>query len=467
MLNVATEETTNKKPVIHFVSTETKKRFIQLVSVSGIAILVILPIGIIPRLTQANELNGIHDKITHETPSVSVARVTMAPAQTKLSLPGSIEAILETPIYARSNGYIEERLVDIGDHVRAGQTLAKMQTPEIEESEKEAKAQLLTTIAGKEQSVANYTRAQADLDKAIAQLSQAKASLIERQSTEAFARTTMQRWQSLGAQGAVATQDVDEKETNYKTSVATRQAAEEFVAAAKSEVTAARARLKAEEANVNVSIASIAAATAHADRSSTERSFQIISSPFDGVITERNIDQGALISSGSDNSKLPLFKLARIDTAKVYVDVPQYAARGIHIGQDVNVTLKEFPDRIFVGKVARTSIALDATARTLRTEIHIPNKDLALVPGMYADVNFSITRPSKTFLVPANSLIVRAEGPQVITLKDGKSIHYSPVKLGEDLGKEVEIIAGLSNAESVVLNPSDTLTEGTAVKVSQ
>lgn len=133
----------------------------------------------------------------------------------------------------------------------------------------------------------------------------------------------------------------------------------------------------------------------------------------------------------------------------------------------MNVTLKEFPGRTFTGKVARTSIALDATARTLRTEIHIPNTDLALVPGMYADVNFTMVRPGKTLLIPANSLIVRAEGPQVLTLTGGKNIHYRQVKLGEDLGKQVEVVEGLNNNETVVINPSDFLAEGTVVSISQ
>ena len=213
-----------------------------------------------------------------------------------------------------------------------------------------------------------------------------------------------------------------------------------------SEVIAAQARLKAEEANVNANLANIAAATAHANRSSTERSFQNITSPFAGVITQRNIDQGALITSGSENSKLPLFRVARIDTAKVYVDVPQYASRGIHVGQEVSVYIERISrQKLLLEKVARTSVALDSTARTLRTEIHIPNSSLALVPGMYADVNFSIARPSTTVLIPANSLIVRSEGTDVITVKGGKTIHFNRVKLGDDLGKEVEVLAGLNN----------------------
>lgn len=249
MLNATAEEMIiNKKSFLLKSSPQTKQRFIQLMGASGIAMSLILPIGIIPRIIQSQELNQVHEKIESQMPSVSVTRTVLAPSEQKLSLPGSIEAIVETPIYARSNGYLKERLVDIGDRVGTGQLLAKMETPEMEESEKEAKAQLLTTIASKEQSNANRHRAEADLASAVAQLSQAKAALIERQSTEAFAKSTMLRWKKLGAEGAVSFQDVDEKETNYETSVATRQAADDLISAAKSQVIAAKARLKAEEA---------------------------------------------------------------------------------------------------------------------------------------------------------------------------------------------------------------------------
>jgi len=445
----------------------TREGFAKLIAVSGFAMSLLLPFGIIPRLMQASELNQVHQKIENQVPCVSVTPVISAPPQQRISLPGTIEGIVQTPIYARSNGYVEHFYVDIGDHVSAGQLLAKMQTPEIEDSEKESQAMRLTAIAGVAQSRANYTRAQSELDRAIAQLSQAKASLIEHQTNEAFAKSTSQRWTILSHQGAVSVQDADEKETIYKTSAATKQAAEDAVTAANSAVISAKATLKAEEANIKSAEANVAAATAHSDRSTTERGFQNVVSPFTGIITERNIDQGTLITSGSENSKTPMFRLARIDTAKVYVDVPQYAARGISVGQNVDVTLKEFPGKTFVGKVARTSFALDYTARTLRTEIHIPNQDLALAPGMYADVNFSIARPKSTFLVPDNSLIVSADGPQVVTVTEGKNVHYRSVKLGQDLGKQIEIVEGLSDKDTVLVNPSGSLAEGTLVSISQ
>jgi RND family efflux transporter MFP subunit len=462
----AVTETDSKIGQDHKANTSNKSHAGKLIGVSGTLMALILPIGIVPRMMQSHELDQTQSKIAEHVPAVSITEPKLAPASRELSLPGSLEAILETPVYARTNGYVRQRFVDIGDKVQAGQLLVKMETPEIDDTEKESKAQVLTSLAAKSQTEANRDRAKADLDTAIAALAQARANVIALRSDENFARATNQRYKQLGGEGAVSWQDVDEKETRLKTSVASTSAAEERVNAARSEVIAARARLKAEEANISASSANIAAATAHAQRSTSEKSFQNVISPFAGVITERNIDQGTLISSGSDNSRMPMFRVARIDVVKVFVDVPQYAARGIHVGQTVDVSLKEFPGKTFAGKVVRTSVAMDPNARTLKTEIHIANANLALAPGMYADVNFKIARPDNVFLIPANSLIVRAEGTQVATLDSAKKIHYNKVQLGEDLGKEVEIVGGLRRSDEVIVNPSDTLVEGNLVAIS-
>lgn len=440
--------------------------FARLLSVSGVAMSILLPIGVVPRLIQAQELDQSAEKIEHALPRVSVVQAKLAEKNRSISLPGTIEADVETPIYARSNGYISQRLVDIGDKVKAGQMLAHIETPEVDESEVEAQAQVMTKVAEKAQTEANRDRAGADIARAQAELSQAQADLVERESEQKFAYSTYLRFKVLGEQGAVSLQDVDEKETRYKTTSAAKQASSDRIRAAQSEVIAAKAKLKAEEANINMSDATIAAARAHERKSHTEKSFQDIISPYSGVITERNFDQGMLVSSGSDSSKAPIYRIVRIDTVKVFVDVPQYASSGILVGQSVDILLKEFPGRRFAGKVARTSVALDPVARTLRTEIHIENKDLALAPGMYADVTFSVPRSSKLFLIPANTLINRAGGPQVISITRDRQVHYNSIQLGDDLGTEIEVKTGLSGNETLVVNPQDSLAEGTKVSIS-
>jgi RND family efflux transporter, MFP subunit len=439
---------------------ETKNELKKLLGISGVLMTLALPFGVVPRVLQAQELNHASQKAEQQLPAVSTEQVALAPAQRKMRLPGAIEAIFDTPVYARTTGYVSQRFADIGDRVSAGQLLAHIDTPDIDSSAAEAQAQVLTRIANKAQSEANRDRAQADLDRATAELSQARANLVALESDQQFANSTFQRFKKLGEEGAVSKQDVDEKETRYKMTSATKQAAEDRIRAASSDVIAARARLKAEGANINASDADISAARAHANRSSTEKDFQNILSPFSGVVTERNVDNGVLVSAGSETTKSVLYRIARIDTVKVFVDVPQFAATGIRVGQPVSIALKEFPDRVFTGKVARTSVALDPTARTLRTEVHIANRDLALAPGMYADVEFSVPRSSKVFLIPSNSLVNRGAGPQVVTLSAEKKAHYSPVTLGEDLGDKLEVVAGLTGKELLVVNPSDSITEG-------
>lgn len=455
---------TTRFPILREVRRQSG--FTRLLGVSGIIMSLALPIGIVPRIFQGQELNESHKKIVEQLPQVSIAPVRRAPDTNKLNLPGTVEALIETEIFARTNGYVQQRFVDIGDRVSSGQLLAKLETPEVDESEKEAQAQVLTTVAGKAQSVAERERAQADLDSAIAQVSQAQASLIEAESDQKFAFSTLQRWKQLGDEGAVSSQDVDERENKYKTTSAARQAAFDRVRAAKSAVVAARAKLRAEDATVNLNTANIAASQARANRSLTEKSFQNVISPFAGVVTERNADTGMLVTSGSENSKTSLYKIARLDTVKVFIDVPQYAAVGIRSGQPVNVQLKEFPGRIFHGKVARTSVALDPTARTLRTEIHIDNRDLALAPGMYADVNIAVPTSLKAFLIPANALVSGSAGQRVAIVSKEKTIHFNQVGLGHDLGNDIEVMTGLNGGETIVVNPPDTLTEGARVTVS-
>lgn len=438
-----------------------------LIGISGLVMSVALPIGIVPRILNAQELQHAEEQTANLRPAVTLANAKVAPADRLLNLPGAVEAIEETAVYARTNGYVERRFVDIGDRVKMGQPLAHLDTPEIDQSSIEAEAQVLGFVAGKAQSEAQRDRAKADLDRAIAQLSQARAVLIERESDMKFAASSYVRWKKLGEQGAVSLQDVDEKETRLKTASASKTAAGDSVTAAQSEVIAARARLNAEEANIKLSSANVATSRARADRSSTEKSFQNVVSPFSGVITERNVDAGMLVTSGSDTSRTPLYRIARIDIVKVFVDVPQYASSGIRLGQQVSINLKEYPHRTFKGKIARTSVALDPTARTMKTEIHVQNSDLTLSPGMYADVTFSVARSNPVFLIPANSLITSTDGLQVLTVSSDEHAHYKTIKLGEDLGNELEVVSGLTGKERLVINPLDSIKENEAVSVSK
>ena len=440
-----------------------KARFVKLLSISGLSIAVLLPIGVYPRLMQAHELQTSQAQAIEQLPVVAVAKPLSAPPTKTLLLTGSLEPIQQTPIYARSNGYIRTRLVDIGDQVKAGQQLATVETPEIEDAVREAKARVFTDVANQAEMVAQINNAKADYQKAIANLAQARSNLLQRRSDETFARTTDSRWQVLVQQGAVAAQDGDDKRTKLATSKAATQAALDAVTAAESDVVASKARMAAADAKLNAAVANVSATRARASETETQKQFQNITAPFAGVITQRNVDTGTLVTSGSETSKQPMFQLAKIDTLKVVVDVPQFAAAGIHVGETVGITLKQLPGKLFTGTVARTSVALDPTARTLKTEVHIANSDLSLSPGMYSEVRFVIPRTQKTLLVPASALVIGAEGTRIAVVT-GDKVHYQKVEVGDDLGKQIEIMGGLSETEAIVVNPRDTLTAGSKVK---
>lgn len=433
----------------------------RLLVVAGLAMAAALPIGVYPRVLQSEELHHSQDKAINSLPVVTTTSLKAADAVKDLKLPGSLEAVVEAELYARANGFIKKRYVDIGDKVSAGQLLADIETPEVNDSLAESKALVLTNIAGKATIQADIEQSEANYQKSLADLAQAKTTVAQRVHDENFALNTTKRWKKLAADGAVSLQDADEKETIYNTSVEATQAARDKVIAAQADVSAAKAHISADRARLTAASANIQAAQARTSRSTSEQSFQHVVAPFSGVITERSIDQGSLVASGTD-SKVPLFKLERIDTLKVYVDVPQYSSSAVKTGQAVSIAIREFPGRLFRGKVARTSVSLDATARTMKTEIHIANPGLALAPGMFGEVKFTVPRSKNIYLIPSSALVIRSEGPQVVVL-DGEKIAYKKVQLGDDLGKEVEIISGLSGKEKLVDNPSDTLRDGTKV----
>jgi RND family efflux transporter MFP subunit len=457
-VSIAEKEILEVAPVVQSKTKGVKR----LIVVASLAMAALLPLGVYPRVLQSEELHASQSKAMASLPVVSVAPLQKATAEKALNLPGGLEAVMETQLYARTNGFVKKRLVDIGDKVLAGQLLAELETPEINDSLVEAKAVVLTNMADRETIEADIQQARANYQSALANLAQAKTSVSQLLHSEKFAMNTSARWKSLAQDGAVSAQDADEKATIYNTSVEATQAARDKVLAAQADVASAKAHISAEMAKLTAAQANVKAAQARASRSTSEKSFQNVVAPFAGVITERNIDQGNLISSGSDTAKVPLFKLERIDTLKVFVDVPQYSARAIKIGQIVKVSIREYPQKTFDGRVVRTAVSLDSTARTLKTEIHIDNKNLALAPGMYGEVKFTVPRPGKIYLIPSSALVMRSEGPQVIVVS-GNETHYKNIQLGDDLGKEVEVISGLNGDEKIVNNPSDTLRDGTKI----
>jgi RND family efflux transporter MFP subunit len=381
--------------------------------------------------------------------SVTVVSPRRADGPIDLVLPSNIQAIEETAIYARTNGYVRERYVDIGDRVAAGKVLALIDTPELDQELSQARAALAQTRAGLAQAQATLTQAQASLAVSRASLEQTKAN-------EGFAGTTADRFTRLERADLIAHQDADEKRTAWA-------AARAASAAAQANVDAMQANVGALEASVAAARASVTASEANVQRLMALQSFQKLEAPFAGIITARGTERGALITSGSSSSASPLFRIAHIETLRIFVNVPQTFVRSIVPGQEVRVLVPEYPQRAFVGKIASTAGALDPTSRTLLTEVRLRNEDGALMPGMYAQVKFSLVPADPVWVVPATALIARSAGPQVLDVRADSTVHYVGVRLGRDLGESVEIVSGLTGPERLVVSAPDGLKEGARV----
>ncbi len=378
----------------------------RILLVAGVVLVALFLVGLVPRLRLWHRLDERATAQRDALPSVGTAHAERAPAVADVPLPGTTEPIFVTSIYARTNGYLTARYVDIGDHVTAGALLAEIATPEVDQQ----------------------------LSQARATLAEAQAQVVKLQADYALARTTLQRYVVAGV-GSVSKQQIDE-----------RNAA---VTDAEKAVDAAQATVNANQANV--------------DRLLQLQGFQRVYAPFDGVITVRNVDQGALISAGSTQGTKELFQLAQVDRLRILVYVPQTYATDVHIGQDADVTVRELPDHVFEGTVTRTAGAIDARTRTLLTEVQVPNKDGSLLSGSYVTVHFKIRRANPPLLIPATALLVDAQGVRVALVDADGALHYRPIVIGRDYGDRVEVRSGLEPSDVIATGLPGGLTEGSKV----
>jgi RND family efflux transporter MFP subunit len=359
----------------------------------GLGVLAILLFFVIlSRLRERAELVS-SIKETGRTP-VSVVHPRRADAKTELELPANVRAFLETPIYARTNGYVERWFVDIGSKVKAGHLLAKIDTPEVDQ-----------------------------------QLNQMEAAQAQAQANLDLARITHERYKGLLKYEGVSQQEVDQTEGAYK---------------------ARQADLKAAIANV--------------DRLKDLQSYQKVVAPFDGIITARKIDVGDLIAEGTTKE---LFRLAQTDILRVYVNVPEIYSRSMVPGVLADLRVAEFPNRIFPGKVVRTAGAILPASRTLLTEVQVPNPKGELLPGAFGEVRFQITLPQAPLIIPSNTLLFRSKGTQVALVDKNQTVHLQNVVLGHDFGTSVEVLSGLTEDASIILNPYDSISEGAPVTIEQ
>lgn len=366
-------------------------RWLVVLAVSA-AIGLVVYRGIHARASAEADLKSAADEAAVSTVSVVHAQ-TGAPSQ-EITLPGNVQAFTETPIYARTNGYLKSWHFDIGAHVTRGQLLAEIETPEVDKQLQQARADLET----------------------------AKANLN-------LAKSTAERWQALLQSNSVSKQETDEKISD----LSVKQAAYEGSAA-----------------NVN--------------RLEDLQSFQKVYAPFDGVVTARNTDFGALVSAGVNGTGKELFHLAAIRKLRVFVNVPQTYSRASRPGAVAAITVAEFPGKTFRGVLARTANSIDPASRTLLTEVDIDNPSGELLPGTYVSVHLKLPGEVRSLILPSNTLIFRSEGLRVAVVRNGHA-QLVPVTVGRDYGDRVEVLSGIKPGDAVVADPSDSLIDGTPVRL--
>jgi RND family efflux transporter MFP subunit len=361
-------------------------------AVAAIVIAIAIVFGVHSRVVDAAHLAEATNQASVQ--SVSVIHPKSSAAAQQLVLPGNTQAFIDSPIYARTDGYLKRWLVDIGAHVHQGQLLAEIETPELDQQLKQARAQLAT--------------AQANLN---------------------LSQITSERYENLLKTHSVSTQERDN---------------------------AVNANA-ANEATVNSNRANVA-------RLEQLQSYEKIYAPFDGVITARSTDVGALIDAGA-NAPKELFHIAAINKLRVYVAVPEVYSRAAVTGASANLTLDEYPGQTFHGTLVRNSNSIDAASRTLLVEVDVDNTHSNLKPGAYVQVHLQLPADAKSLTVPSNTLIFRREGLQVAVVRDGKA-QLVAVTPGHDYGDNMEIIAGLQPDDNIIVSPSDSLISGTPVQVA-
>jgi RND family efflux transporter MFP subunit len=349
---------------------------------------------------------------------VNVAEVKRATSQTSLVLPASIEAVTEAPVLARASGYIVKRLADIGDRVAAGQVLAQIEAPELDQQILQAKAQV---------------------DQSASAIQQAQANLVQGQANLQLAEVTKDRWQKLFDKGVVSRQEND----TYRAQWAAQQANVDSLGKA---VAAARSNLGASQANLA--------------RLNDMRSYQTVRAPFSGVITLRNVDTGVLVTEGSTL----LYRIAQTDRLRTYLNVPQAESGSVRPGQKATLVIPDLANRKFPGVVTRTANALDPSSRTLLVEVQAPNSEGLLLPGMYARVDLSVPRKEPPLAIPGDTLVVHDNVTQVAVVSADGTVHFQRVQLGRDFGDRIEVLSGLEPGQLLAVNPSDAVREGVKVK---
>jgi RND family efflux transporter MFP subunit len=347
---------------------------------------------------------------TQAIPTVNIITPQRGVSGQQTVLPGNIQAWYEAPIYARVNGYLKNWYFDYGAHVKKGDLLAQIDAPDLD----------------------------AELAAAQANLKAAEAQTKVREAEVEFARTTYARWRD-SPKGVVSEQETESKKADFNSATA----------------------------RYNASLADVNADRGVVDRLNALEEFKRIVAPFDGIVTARNTDIGALINAGSGSgggtgggSAPQLFRVADVHEMRVFVQVPQEMSASLRAGMAADLHLPQYPDRVFKSVVATTSGAINESARTLLVELHADNPNGLLQPGTYTEVHFDLPSDPQMVRIPSSALIFRQDNMQVAVVGAGDRVELRPVKLGRNLGTDVEVLTGLAPSDRVIESPPDSLATG-------
>jgi RND family efflux transporter MFP subunit len=392
-------------------STRTLRR----AGLATLVIAVVIAVGGIV-LRWLHERNVAQWTDTQATPTVSIITPQRGVSGQQTVLPGNIQAWYEAPIYARVSGYLKNWYFDYGAHVTKGQLLAQIDAPDLD----------------------------AELAAADANLKSAEAQTRVRESEVEFAKTTYARWRD-SPKGVVSEQEQESKKADFNSATA----------------------------RYNASLADVNADRGVVDRLKALEEFKRIVAPFDGIVTARNTDIGALINAGSGSgggtgggSAPQLFRVADVHEMRVFVQVPQEMSASLRAGLTADLHLPQYADRVFKAVVATTSGAINESARTLLVELHADNADGLLQPGTYAEVHFDLPGNPEMVRIPSSALVFREDGMQVAVVGAGDRVELRPVKLGRNLGTDVEVLTGLAPSDRVIESPSDSLATGDQVLIA-
>jgi RND family efflux transporter MFP subunit len=401
---------------------------------------------------------GVYEKVGPSTPpgasdaltagrAVTVTAPTVTTRETELTLPAQALPFEQTILYPRVDGYVARWHVDRGAQVKAGQLLAEIDAPELDQQARQAAAAL-------DRGRANIGQLKADRDQAAAEVEAATAQIRLAEADAALAQQELDRSATAHRSGVAS-------RTDYDTAVRNRDAATAKVASAKADAAAKVKSVASREAALVTQEANVRTLEADLARLKELQQFKRIVAPFAGTVTRRTAEVGMLVTAGSGS---PLFQVQDSSILRIQVDVPQRYAAAVRRAVAAQVLVPELPNRPLTAAVARTADALDPATRTLRVELDLPNPDRALLAGTFVRVRLRTPTDRPVVTIPVGTLKYTPEGITVAVVINGV-VELRPVELGRDYGRTVEVATGLTGTERLVVNPADDLRGGETVRV--